>query len=369
MSGSELGENPWWIAAQVLRGAGWRVRALAACALVYFAGVAAWISLAYGWSAWLLPQMWGGMAAGIAGLLLGSAYGLFSVAQDGVWGSRWRWRLPARTLNRMFLALPAMVFLSAVLAAATGAALVPLALASPAYWVWVAACGAIVVASWRAAGDAARFLYGQAREQAAAAERANTRAADAQLAALQAQMNPHFLFNALNTVASLIRTDPRAAEATVEDLARVLRRTLDHSRSVTTPLEEELDFVRAYLGIEEARFGERLRVEWHVDPAALRLAVPPMTLQPLVENAIRHGIGGRLEGGRVRIAARREGDRLLLRVEDDGAGFAPGREERTGLGNLRERLATLYGGGAALRVEAAAPGTAVSVELPAGGER
>jgi two-component system, LytTR family, sensor kinase len=223
----------------------------------------------------------------------------------------------------------------------------------------------VLAYSARVTVDSTRFLYAHAREQAAAAERAQAEAADARLAALQAQMNPHFLFNALNTIASLVRTDARAAEATTENLAAILRRTLDRSRSTLSTVEDEADYLRAYLGIEQARFGERLSVEWEIDPAALPVRIPPMTLQPLAENALRHGIGGRLEGGRIRIAARRVDGVLRLEVEDDGAGFVRGAREGTGLGNLRARLATLYGDRASLDVQPLPRGTLATVQLPA----
>lgn len=364
-SSPELHQSPWLIAIQVLRDASGRVKLLAAAAILYFVVVGAWMAAALGWEALLLPQMWGGLAAGIAGLLLGSAYGLLGVAQEGEWPCRFRWSVPARTINRMLLALPPMVFIAAVMAAAVAVSLLPLALAQPPYWIAVAGALLIVIASGGAVGDVTRFLYRQAREQAAAAERAKTEAADAELAALQAQMNPHFLFNALNTVAALIRTGPTEAEAAVEDLARVLRRTLEHSRRTTTTLGEEVEYLRAYLRIEEARFRDRLRVRWEVEPGALTAAIPPMSLQPLVENAIRHGIGGRLAGGNVTISARREDGRLTMEVADDGAGFAPGRAERTGLGNLRQRLATLYGADAGMFVTSGGDGTRVRIELPA----
>ena len=180
-------------------------------------------------------------------------------------------------------------------------------------------------------------------------------------------MNPHFLFNALNTIASLVRTDARAAEATTENLAAILRRTLDRSRSTVSTVEDEADYLRAYLAIEQERYGDRLSVEWRIDPGALPLRIPPMTLQPLAENALKHGIGGRLEGGRMRIVAARADGRLRLEVEDDGAGFAADAADGTGLGNLRARLATLYGDRASLTVTRLPRGARVTVELPAEG--
>ena len=216
--------------------------------------------------------------------------------------------------------------------------------------------------------DTMRFLYRYAREQVEVATEAQNHATEAQLAALQAQLNPHFLFNALNTVASLVRTDPPAAEETVGNLAHVLRRTLDRSRRTLATLDDEVDYLQAYLSVEKERFGDRLTVEWLIDPRTLPLKIPPMTLQPLVENSLKHGIGGRLEGGKLTIRSALEGSSLVLQVVDDGAGFLPHFREGTGLRNLRERLDTLYGDDSELRVSTAGAGATVTVRLPVNGK-
>jgi two-component system LytT family sensor kinase len=235
-----------------------------------------------------------------------------------------------------------------------------------------------------------RFLYGHAREQAEAAERARGEATESQLAALQAQMNPHFLFNTLNTVASLVRTDAAAAEATVENLAVVLRRTLDRSRRVVSTVDDEIDHLAAYISVAKQRFEDRLQVQWSVDPSARDVLLPTMTLQPLVENALKHGIGARLEGGALHIGVQLEegprsaaeastptgdghdgfasgagGQRLILEVADDGPGFPRKHREGTGLSNLRARLVTLYGEAAELVIDRGAPGSRVVVSVPA----
>lgn len=343
-----------------------RARVMAVVCVVYFVGMMVWMVVAMGArEAFTGPYLWGGLCGGVAGMLLGWTGALHSMAQDGEWSTRWRWRLLPSRMNEMLLALPVLSQVSAVLATVGAAVLVPIVWRE---WYFVFALVPMVVVvfySVRVTADSTRFLYAHAREQAAAAERAQAEAADARLAALQAQMNPHFLFNALNTIASLVRTDARAAEATTENLAAILRRTLDRSRSTLSTVEDEADYLRAYLSIEQARFGDRLSVEWQIDPAALPVRIPPMTLQPLAENALRHGIGGRLEGGRVRIAARRMDGVLRLEVEDDGAGFVRGAREGTGLGNLRARLATLYGDRASLDIEPLPRGTLATVQLPA----
>jgi two-component system LytT family sensor kinase len=211
-----------------------------------------------------------------------------------------------------------------------------------------------------------RFLYRHATEQAELAARAQAQATEAQLAALQAQMNPHFLFNALNTVAALVRTNGKEAEHTVEHLSEVLRRTLDRTRSNSGTVAEEIDYLRAYLGVEQQRYGNRLIVEWSVADDALPLALPPLTLQPLVENALRHGIGSKLEGGRVAIAAVRNNGSLQLCVSDDGVGFPARYREGTGLGNLRQRLATLYPQRHELVIDSGTEGSRITLTIPAG---
>jgi sensor histidine kinase YesM len=210
-----------------------------------------------------------------------------------------------------------------------------------------------------------QFLFRHAGEQAEAAARARAEATEAQLAALRAQMNPHFLFNALNTVAALVRTNGRAAEETVEHLAEVLRRTLDRSRSNSGSVADEIDYLKAYLAVEQQRYGARLQVQWSVDPATLNLHLPPLTLQPLVENALRHGIGSRLEGGRISIETVRSNGHLQLTVADNGAGFPARHHEGTGLGNLRQRLQTLYAENQTIGIDSSAQGTRISIEIPA----
>jgi signal transduction histidine kinase len=211
---------------------------------------------------------------------------------------------------------------------------------------------------------AASRLYAHAQEEAIRAARMQAQLTDARLAALQAQMNPHFLFNALNTVASLARSNPAAAEQTVENLSEVLRTTLDRSQQLRATLESEIAFVRAYLEVERERFGSRLHVAYDIGPGLNGASVPSFSLQPLVENALKHGLGPRREGGAIRIVAQREGNRLLLAVEDNGEGFDARYIEGTGLGNLRARLEAMYGAAASLNVTAVATGSRVTVALP-----
>jgi two-component system LytT family sensor kinase len=196
-------------------------------------------------------------------------------------------------------------------------------------------------------------------------------AATAQLAALRAQINPHFLFNSLNSIAQLIHTDPDKAEACVERLAEIFRYLLRRAAKEFVPLADELQMADAYLEIERARFGDRLRVEKHVDPRSLQHLIPNLILQPLVENAVKHGLSRKIGAGTVRIEARIGGGILTLMVGDDGLGM-PGPalasvyERGLGLSNLRDRLARLYGPAHLPEITSAAgAGTQVRLRLPA----
>ncbi len=197
----------------------------------------------------------------------------------------------------------------------------------------------------------------------------------AELKALRAQINPHFLFNALNAIAGLIHDQPALAEETVERLAEVFRYTLRKSEREWARLDEEMEFVAAYLSVEQARFGERLRVEIEIDPAVRAEHVPAITIQPLVENAIKHGVSAVERRGEVRIRARRQSGRLVVEVTDNGPGFdttlaagprpsapSPGH----GLRNVADRLRGYYGGAASLSWENLPEGARVWFEIPEG---
>ncbi len=211
---------------------------------------------------------------------------------------------------------------------------------------------------------------GSAAERRALAQRLLAR--EAEWKALRSQLDPHFLFNALNTIAALAASDPPAARRMSILLAEFLRRSLNVGATEEIPLAEEAALVSSYLSVERARFGNRLTVEEDLDPAALDRPVPPLLLQPLVENAVRHGIAELLEGGAIRIEARlvaegRSGDgpRLHLAIEnpcDSGRSGAKG--QGVGLANVRARLAGRYGERAALRVLAAPGRYRVELELP-----
>lgn len=186
-----------------------------------------------------------------------------------------------------------------------------------------------------------------ARSEARAA-RLELHLAQARLHALRMELNPHFLFNALNAVAGLVRRrEPDKAIETLTRLGDLLRATLDGEMPSEVPLADELELLGRFLDIEQVRFGDRLRVAWDVEPGTRSGLVPPLILQPLVENALRHGIAQRPGPGLLCIAAKRDGDRLELTVRDSGRGLATangrGLREGIGLSNTRARLEQLYG--------------------------
>jgi signal transduction histidine kinase len=194
--------------------------------------------------------------------------------------------------------------------------------------------------------------------------------ARARLQALNAQIRPHFLFNTLHTIGQLWRSGRSDdADAVLDQLGALFSRVQTSTSKLEVPLAEELELVEAYLAIEEARFRDRLRTTVHASAAAMDCLVPPLILQPLVENAIRHGVSAISSAGRVGVSASLENGHLMLVVTDDGPGIAartaqPG--SGTGLRNTRERLAQLYGATADLRIESPpAGGTTVTVQIPA----
>lgn len=189
--------------------------------------------------------------------------------------------------------------------------------------------------------------------------------AQAQLRALRDQLQPHFLFNTLHTVGSLVRAGDRdGAVETVVGLADLLRRSLNHGGADSVALDEELDFLDRYLDIQRRRFGDHLAVEVGVPVELRRAEVPPFLVQPLVENAIRHGLDLDRHEGTVRIDAARDGGRLVLSVEDSGGCLDEGPGDGTGLANLRSRLRTLYGTDGTLTAAVDGTRTVLTVTLP-----
>lgn len=208
----------------------------------------------------------------------------------------------------------------------------------------------------------------EAREREVQVARLSEQLAGARFDALQAQVNPHFLFNTLNTIAVLVRDDDRqGAVRIVEHLSELLRRTLSRHQANRVSLGEELELVRQYVAIEQSRFSDRLRPEFHVPDALLAALVPSFALQHLVENAIRHGIAREPDAGSLIIAAARDGDVLEITVVDDGVGIDPdaGVPKGHGIDNTRERLRALYGDRASLViVRRTEGGTIATLRVP-----
>ncbi len=200
------------------------------------------------------------------------------------------------------------------------------------------------------------------RAQEAAAAEARLLAQQAQIVALRAQINPHFLFNALHSVGALVSSDPARADEALECLGDLLRYALGSEDEVL--FAQEWRFTQDYLAFEGLRLGDRLRVDAEAGADTAGVMVPPLILQPLVENAVRHGIADRPEGGRIDVRANVAGGRLVLRVRDDGCGDGKGTADGIGLGSVRRRLAALYGDRASLGVDSTPQGFTVTIELP-----
>ncbi len=225
------------------------------------------------------------------------------------------------------------------------------------YWSLVGLCQAIT-----------SFRSSQERERRAAELEA--RLTSAKLQALRMQINPHFLFNTLNSIATLVYVNPRAADEMLGDLSELLRRSLDSMEEQEIPLAQELEFIGAYLSIEQKRFGERLRLEQSVPDGLMKVLVPALILQPLVENAIRHGIEPRRGPGLISIEAKQEDKHLHLIVRDNGRGL-PGADlngpvrRGIGLANTEARLKGLYGQDQSFSFGRAEPqGCRVDIHLP-----
>lgn len=233
------------------------------------------------------------------------------------------------------------------------------------FFVW----GILIYWVIQAAGHAVRW-HRRSREQELAASELEAELARAQLQSLRMQLHPHFFFNTLHSIAVLVRKNDRsAALEMLTGLGDLLRHSLETADRQEVPLKEELEFLERYLDIEQIRFRDRLRVRWTVDPEAYDAAVPNMILQPLVENAVQHGVAPSVRRRTVEIGAHRRDDVLELSVRDDGPGvpddWSPGEADGVGLRNVRKRLRKLHGDAASLGVGAAGGGgVRATVRLP-----
>jgi two-component system LytT family sensor kinase len=202
-------------------------------------------------------------------------------------------------------------------------------------------------------------------QQKTASARLSELLAQAQLSALRLQLEPHFIFNALNAVTGLIR-EKRDSEALtmIAGLGDLLRRVTDRSERQYVALDDEADFLRKYLDIQQMRFAERLRIEFDMPAALMKAQVPEFILQPLVENAIKHGIAKRAKGGALSVAASRKGDTLTLDVRNEGQRLPAQFREGVGLSNTRQRLQVLYGDAASLALQDTPSGVLATITLP-----
>jgi signal transduction histidine kinase len=206
----------------------------------------------------------------------------------------------------------------------------------------------------------------RARERDVAAARLETELARTQVGALQAQIQPHFLFNTLNTISMAVREGRNETAVTLmAHLSGILRRSIEAAVRPETTLRQELQFVSDYLELERSRMEDRLQVRWQVSDEALDAKVPTMLLQPLVENAVRHGLADRAEGGTITIAAAPHDGSLVLRVEDSGCGMSPDADDGVGIQNVRRRLEAHYGPEARLTLSPRpGSGTVAQIILP-----
>ena len=201
---------------------------------------------------------------------------------------------------------------------------------------------------WGVVGIKSAFNYYQKyRERELQTSQLAARLATSRLQVLKMQLHPHFLFNTLNAIAELVHKDPEAAEQMIGNLSYLLRMSFEKLEVQEISLKQELEFLQKYLEIEQMRFQERLKIEMRIAPETLDAIVPNMILQPLVENAIKHGLAPRVAGGKIRIGAERNNGSLRLTVSDDGIGVPFGDTENLpegiGLSNTRRRLKHLYG--------------------------
>ena len=219
-----------------------------------------------------------------------------------------------------------------------------------------------VVEHFRVRLDAAKLALRTKERDEAEARRL---AAEAQLASIESRVQPHFLFNTLNSIAALVHDDPAGAERMTAQLAALMRSSLDNTSRPLVPLEEELRVVAAYLDIERVRFGSRLRYTIDVDEDVRTVQVPRLAVQTIVENSVKYAVSPRREGGTIAVRAAATNGRVCIQVQDDGPGFdATGAPAGHGLALVRERLAMTLGDRARLRVEAGSGGSTVVIDLP-----
>jgi signal transduction histidine kinase len=247
----------------------------------------------------------------------------------------------------------------------------------PATWAWTSFAQRIYLSNldWALMTYAAVVglayavvYYRESHASALRAAQLEARLMETRLRTLEAELHPHFLFNTLHAISTLVHSKPDVADRMISRLSDLLRLTFDRTGAPRITLQEELEFLQKYLEIEQTRFQDRLGVEYDIDPETLDAEVPRMILQPLAENAIKHGLSPKPGQGQIRITARRRDGRLALEVRDDGVGITPAGQSRLnrglGLSNTRDRLECLYGDAQRLEFSDRDGGLTVQLEIP-----
>jgi hypothetical protein len=330
-----------------------------------------WIYQLFGWGSYSAVGMWmaitrvGWRPSVIAGYCLYFLYsiGLTDLLRREIHRRQWLNARPARVFLRLSLAVLAIGAVQAFLIVSLDAVFEgihsPLVNRDVVLGSWLGTTYA--TGAW--AGLYVRITARRRRQEKDTQMQLALR--EAELRALEAQINPHFLFNCLNSIRALVVENPALAQDTITRLANILRHNLHRDLSHTVPLESELEAVSDYLALESVRLEDRMRVEWAIDSAARRALLPPLLLQTLVENAVKHGIAARAAGGDLLIRAALIADGMLVEVENTGQLLppAPGGTQ-LGLSNLRERLRILYGDRATLQLENRNGRVAATVRIP-----
>ncbi|MPZ20394.1 MAG: hypothetical protein GEV06_21135 [Luteitalea sp.] len=343
--------------------------------------------LSRAWVMWIgLPVWWtlNGLVLATEVRSLGDRFGSWEVALTYGLGSSWTWvpltmaafwlvqRYP---IERGRLAMSISIHAGAVLSIIVVRAITHFVLNDWIRWYdELPSFGAVLLQSlfsnfffgWVLVGVAHALLFAErAHQRERQASELRGHLAQARLQALAAQLNPHFLFNSLNSIAELVHQDPQAAERMLVRLSELLHHSLDTAGGQQIPLREELRLLRHYVEIEHMRLGDRLQLAWNVERNTLHAPVPHLILQPLVENAIRYAVAPRITPTHVCVAAYRRDGCLVLEVTDDGAGTPPTKGNRgIGLANTRARLECLYGKGVQLTLTTDPGGTTARLTIP-----
>lgn len=332
-------------------------------------GIAAWLPFFVLWTAVSL-------SSGVVTLQAALAGGLISMGSAGalgvlVWFACERWPWPVGFQLRFYALQIALAIVYAMAWTATVFTLEALRGSSSASWSFAVWGRTSLLGMWFYAVLAGMFYAVQTRarlqEKDMLAARAEALAAAARLEALRARLNPHFLFNALHTLAAVVKFRPALAESAIERLGDMLRYTLKEDHRGLVEFSQEYEFTRQYLAFEELRYEDRLEVHLEIDPEAYEFDVPPFSIQTLAENAVHHAIAVRPEGGSIWITCARRAGGLEVRVRDDGPGTTANGvvSHQLGLRSVRERLLAAFGAPAELRIDRGSDGFQASFVVPA----